>query len=116
MEGKPHFLDGSEECVGLWIIPLQDSVEMLSALWNAVLDSPHSPVQSVLQQKVFKFCESKLYHSAPPCFVGRVDPSNGTEFWRKVTPHIQELSDEGSCKLWGLPCWVFSSDQTRRQP
>ena len=89
---------------------------MLGALWNTVLDSPHGPVQSGLQQKVFKFCQSKPYHSAPSCFVGRVDPSDGTEFWRKVTPHIQELSDESGRKLWGLSCWAFSSDQTGLQP
>ena len=65
MEGKPHFPDGSEERAGLWIIPLQDSIEMLGALQEAILDSPHDPVQSGLQQKVFKFCKSKPYHSAP---------------------------------------------------
>jgi len=39
MEGKSYFPDGSEERRGLWIIPLQDSVEMLGALRNAVLNS-----------------------------------------------------------------------------
>ena len=48
MEGKPHFPNGSEERAGLWIIPLEDSIEMLGALQNAILDSPHGPVQSNL--------------------------------------------------------------------
>ena len=77
MEGEPHFPNESEERAGLWIIPLQDSIEMLGALRNAILDSTYSLVQSNLQQKIFKFYQNKPYHSAPPYFVSRVDPSNG---------------------------------------
>jgi len=49
-------------------------------------------------------------------FCHRVDPFEGMEFWRKVTPHIQKLSDESDHKLWCLSYWVFSFDQTRMQP
>jgi len=99
MEGKPHFSDGSEERSCLWIILLQDSVEMLGAMRNTILDSSYSPVQSGLQQRSSNSVRVNPTILPPPCFVDRVDPSNGKKFWRKVTPHIQELSDEGDRKL-----------------
>jgi len=85
MEGKSYFPDGSEERRGLWIIPLQDSVEMLAALWNAVLNSLTALYSLASSKRFSNFARVNLTILPPSCFVGRVDPSNGTEFWRKVT-------------------------------
>jgi len=43
-QGEPHLSDGSEKCTRLWIITLQDGIEMMIALQNTMHDGPDGPI------------------------------------------------------------------------
>ena len=91
---------------------LQDAIEIMGTLREAILHSPDRVVQPHLFQQSSKFGKNKSNHPALPGSVGRMNPPERSEVNGKITPNLHELIDEGSAKLRGLSSRIFRPNQS----
>ena len=89
---------------------LQDAIEIMRALWEAILHSPNRVVQPHLFKQSSKLDKDKSDHPAPPGSVRRMNPPERAKVNGKVAPYLHELIDEGSAELRGFPYWVLRSE------
>ena len=82
---------------------LQDAVEVMRTLRQAILHSPDRMIQPHLFQQSFEFDEDKSHHLAPPGSVGRMNTPEQAEVNGQITPYLHELIDEGSAESRGFP-------------
>ena len=93
---------------------LQDAVEIMGTLREAILYSPDRVIQPHLFQQSSKFGKEKSNHLAPSGSVERMNPPERAEVNGKITPNLHELIDEGSAKLRGFPSRILRSDQSEK--
>jgi len=59
MESKPHLSNWGEERACREVVTLQDTIKVVEALRDAILNGLNSLVQSHLLQQVLELCETK---------------------------------------------------------
>jgi len=68
MQVEPHLFDESKERTRLWIITLQDGIEVKIALWKTMHDSPDTPYKPACHNKSPNYAKTKLTILDHHCF------------------------------------------------
>jgi len=62
MESKPLHSNRGDEHTHSGVVTLQDTIEVVGSLRDAILNGPNSLVQSRLLQRVLELCVNKAHH------------------------------------------------------